>query len=112
MSSHDDAGKPDPKGLNRRLFLQNTGGVATGLAVTVVPSAAVALVAPATAGAKTERLGDPVDPSGDVPTETVMAYVQDAEKGYVTVLSGTVERTYHDPVLAKRLLDAARAQTA
>jgi hypothetical protein len=44
-----------------------------------------------------------------VPSEPVMAYVHDAEKGEVTVLSGTVERTYRDPVLAKRLLDAAQA---
>jgi hypothetical protein len=29
----------------------------------------------------------------------------------VTVLSGTVERTYRDPVLVKRLLAAADSQT-
>jgi len=38
-----------------------------------------------------------------------MAYVHDADKGVVTVVSGTGEKTYRDPALAKRLLDAARA---
>jgi len=95
--------------LDRRAFLRNSGGVATGLAVTVVPGAAVALASPATASA---RVGERVHPSGDMPSEPVMAYVHNAERGEVTVLSGTVERTYRDPILAQRLLDAARAQTA
>jgi hypothetical protein len=30
----------------------------------------------------------------------------------VTVVSGTAERTYRDPALAKRLIDAARPQSA
>jgi hypothetical protein len=30
----------------------------------------------------------------------------------VTVVSGTAERTYRDPALAKRLIDAARPQNA
>ncbi len=110
MSTERDAGMPGAKGVNRRSFLQSSGGVATGLAVTVVPSAAVVLASPAAVSAK-ERLGEPVHPSGDVPQETVMAYVHDAEKGHVTVVSGTSERTYRDPVLAKRLLDAARSHT-
>ena len=108
MSTERDAGKPSAKGVNRRSFLQSSGGVATGLAVTVVPSGAAALASPAAASAR-EKLGKPVHPSGDVPPETVMAYVHDAEKGHVTVMSGTAERTYRDPALAKRLLDAARS---
>ncbi len=83
--------------------------MATGLAVTVVPPAALALASPATANAK---LGEVVHPNGDLPSEPVMAYVHNAQRGEVTVLSGTVERTYRDPVLAKRLLDAAHAQTS
>lgn len=109
MSSQHDAGNTSGQRLNRRSFLQTSGGVATGLAVTVVPGAAVALVSPAAASAK---VGERVHPTGDVPSEPVMAYVHDAEKGEVTVLSGTVERTYRDPVLAKRLLDAAQAPKA
>ncbi len=108
MSSDRDPGKTGGEGLNRRSFLQSTGTVATGLAVTVVPGAAVALASPAAAGAK---VGQRVHPTGEMPNEPVMAYVHNAEKGEVTVLSGTVERTYRDPVLAKRLLDAADAQT-
>jgi hypothetical protein len=37
-----------------------------------------------------------------------MAYVRDAERGEVTVLSGTRETTYRDPALAQRLIDAGR----
>ncbi len=109
MSSENDAGKPAGKGVSRRSFLQTSGGVATGLAVTTVPSAALALASPALASSSTDKLGERVHPTGDVPSEPVMAYVHDAEKGEVTVLQGTVEKTYRDPVLAKRLLDAARA---
>ncbi|MDQ6854579.1 MAG: hypothetical protein M3046_12970 [Actinomycetota bacterium] len=111
MSCDHDAGKPEGEGLNRRSFLQTSGGVATGVAVTVVPSAALALASPAAASAGNGRLGELVHPTGDVPSEPVMAYVHDAAKAEVTVLAGTVEKTYRDPVLAKRLLDAARAQT-
>ncbi len=109
MSSDREQGKTSEKGVNRRSFLQTSGGVATGLAVTVVPGAAVALASPAAASAK---VGDMVHPVDEMPSEPVMAYVHNAERGEVTVLSGTVERTYRDPILAQRLLDAARAQTA
>ena len=109
MSSELDAGEPQRKGLNRRSFLHTSGGVATGIAVTVLPTGVVALAAPAAdAKAKPPRR---VNPDGDVPQETVMAYVHDAKHGVVTVVSGTTEKTYLDPGLAKRLLDAA-AQTA
>ena len=80
-----------------------------GIAVTVLPTGVVALAAPA-ADAK-EQPARRVDPAGDVPQETVMAYVHDAKHGVVTVVSGTTEKTYSDPALAKRLLDAA-ARTA
>jgi hypothetical protein len=109
MSSEHHAAQPSARGLNRRSFLRNSGGVATGLAVTIVPGAAVALAAPAAANAKP---GQQVDPTGDVPGEPVMAYVHNAKNSEVTVVSGTDERTYRDPVLAKRLLDAARAPQA
>jgi hypothetical protein len=111
MSSELDAGGASPQGHSRRTFLRTTGGVATGIAVTVLPTGVVALAGPATASAKDQRV-HAVDPEGDVPKETVMAYVHDADKGHVTIVSGTGERTYRDPDLARRLLDAARAQTA
>jgi len=105
MSSEHDADDPTRKGINRRSFLHTSGGVATGIAVTVLPTGVVALAAPA-ADAK-EPSPRRVDPDGDVPQETVMAYVHDAKHGVVTVVSGTTEKTYSDPALAKRLLDAA-----
>jgi hypothetical protein len=107
MSSQFDAGDAVRRGVSRRSFLQTSGGVATGIAVTVLPTGAVALASPAEASAKAQR----VDPTGDVPKEPVMAYVHDADQGIVTVVSGTAENTYRDPALAKRLLDAARSLT-
>ncbi len=111
MSSEIDAGNPERKGLNRRSFLHTSGGVATGIAVTVLPTGVVALATPAGADAKERPAASRVEPDGDVPPETVMAYVHDAKHGVVTVVSGTSEKTYKDPVLVKRLLDAA-SQTA
>ncbi len=109
MSSELDAGGAERKGSDRRTFLRTSGGVATGIAVTVLPSGIVALASPAAAAAK-DAPARAVDPQGDVPSEPVMAYVHDADKGIVTVMSGTAERTYHDPALAKRLLAAANPQ--
>ena len=111
MSSDPGADRASSDGHSRRSFLRTSGGVATGIAVTVLPTGVVALVAPGAASAK-ETLGRRVDADGDVPEETVMAYVHDAKKGIVTVVSGTGEKTYHDPALAKRLLDAAHSQKA
>ena len=79
MASNHDPGEQGRPGTSRRSFLRTSSGVATGIAVTVLP--------------------------------TVMAYVHDASDGIVTVISGTGEKTYRDPALAKRLLDAAHAQT-
>ena len=109
MSSELDADAPARKGSNRRSFLHTSAGVATGIAVTVLPTGVVALTAPA-ADAKAQPARR-VEPDGDVPQETVMAYVHDAKHGVVTVVSGTTEKTYSDPALVKRLLDAA-SQTA
>jgi hypothetical protein len=47
-------------------------------------------------------------PSGPIPAEPVTAYVRNAHRHEVTVMSGRTETTYTDPVLVKRLLDAAR----
>ena len=40
-----------------------------------------------------------------------MAYVRDAQRGEVTVMSGTSETTYRDRALVKRLLDAAPTES-
>ena len=48
-----------------------------------------------------------VNPTDPAPSEPVVAYVHDAARGEVTVMSGTLETTYRDPALVKRLLDAA-----
>jgi hypothetical protein len=91
--------------LNRRTFLQSTAGAAAGVAVVVGgPKLAAAALSGGTNTAPTVI----AKPSGSPPREPVMAYVRDAARGEVTVLSGTRETTYRDPVLAKRLIDAAR----
>jgi hypothetical protein len=84
--------------LSRRKLLASAG-LATGTAaIATAPSiAAAALDQP-----------EVTDPSGPPPEETVIAYVRDAKRGEVTVLSGTSETTYRDPVLVKRMLKAAR----
>ena len=112
MSSDRAPDDGSRKAVNRRSFLQTSGGVATGIAVTVLPTGAVARAAPGSADAKTDPAAERVSAEGDVPAETVMAYVHDPAKGIVTVVSGTAERTYRDPALAKRLLDAAHDRTA
>jgi hypothetical protein len=112
MASEHEPGEPARPGTSRRSFLRTSGGVATGIAVTVLPTGVVALAAPSGAAASTDPKARRVDASGDVPADPVMAYVHDADNGIVTVISGTGEKTYHDPALAKRLLDAAHAQTA
>jgi hypothetical protein len=102
-----DAGADE--GTSRRAFLQGTAGAAAG--------AAVILAAPKVAAIALDSPGSsvPADPkavvtkaSGPPPAEPVTAYVRDAERGEVTVMSGKQETTYKDPVLVKRLLDAAR----
>ncbi len=109
MSSTPEA-QPAPVGHSRRSFLQSSGGVAGGIAVSVMtPAAVIALESTADAADR------PVVPvphgSGPLPDEPVMAYVSDPERGEVTVLSGTQETTFHDPALARRLLKAARSHT-
>jgi hypothetical protein len=91
---------------SRRAFLQASAGAAAGVAVisTGPKLAAAALHGPS----NTAALGEITKPSGPPPRETVMAYVRDASRGEVTVLSGTRETTYRDPALVKRMIDAGR----
>jgi len=92
--------------LNRRTFLASSAGAAATVAVVAAgPRLATASLGGASA---TQSRGAIVTPSGPPPAETVMAYVRDAARGEVTVLSGTRETTYRDPQLAARLLAAGR----
>ena|SRR5436309_2383027 len=84
--------------VTRLSFLKASAGAAAGAAAIGVPAAA------ALAG---DKKGEVAEPSSPNPREPVMAYVRDAERGEVTVMSGTSETTYRDRSLAKRLLDAA-----
>jgi hypothetical protein len=101
-----DAATAGSAALDRRSFLMASAGAAAGVAVVVGgPRLATAALHGAD---NTVPLGAAVKPSGPPPAETVMAYIRDAEKGEVTVLSGTSETTYRDPALTRRMLDAAR----
>jgi hypothetical protein len=83
--------------LSRRSFLK-TAGVATGAAlVSASPIAAAA----------SERSPELVANPSPLQKEPLVAYVRDAGASEVTVLLGTNEVTYRDPLLVKRLLMAA-----
>jgi len=91
--------------LNRRLFLQSSAGAAAGVAVV---AGGPRLAAAALSGPTNTRAVKLIaKPASSPPRDTVMAFVRDAARGEVTVLSGTREVTYRDPALAKRMLDAA-----
>jgi hypothetical protein len=94
---------PKGSGVTRLSFLKAGAGAAAGAAAIGVPAAA-ALSA--------DKKGEAAEPSSPNPQEPVMAYVRDAERGEVTVMSGTNETTYRDRSLAKRLLDAAPKDSA
>lgn len=101
MTERNEDVQPEPKGFTRRSLIAGSAGVATTIAVTAVAPAAAAAV-------RGEAPATPVPtPTTPVPPDPVLAYVHDAARSQVTVISGEVERTYHDPALTKRLLDAA-----
>jgi hypothetical protein len=85
--------------LSRRRLLASAG-VATG--------AAAVAAAPSVARAALDH-PEATDPSGPPPEETIVAYVRNVNRSEVTVMSGTSEITYRDPVLVKRLVKAAPA---
>jgi delta 1-pyrroline-5-carboxylate dehydrogenase len=89
----------DMENLSRRKLLASAG-VATG--------AAAIAAAPSVAQAALDH-PEATDPSGPPPEETIVAYVRDIKRNEVTVMSGTGEVTYRDPVLVKRLVKAAPA---
>jgi hypothetical protein len=82
--------------LTRLSFIKAGAGVAAGVAAVAIPAVAQA-----------HEEGVVSSPSSENPAEPVMAYVRDAKRGEVTVMSGTQETTYRDPALVKRLMKAA-----
>ena len=94
-------------GTSRRQFLAGGAGAAAGAAIAVA-SSKVGSVVTVGHGAAAEPAATQTKPSGPPPREPVTAYVRDPHRGEVTVLSGQKETTYRDPVLVKRLLDAAK----
>jgi len=88
--------------LSRRSFVK-IAGAATG-------AAALAAAPPIARAAVGEEEGQPTRATAGVPEEPVVAYIRDANRGEVTVTSGTAEHTYRDRVLVKRLLRAARRE--
>jgi hypothetical protein len=89
--------KTEGDGVTRLSFLKASAGAAAGAAAIAVPAAV-------TSGDKPSVVGEP---SSATPREPVMAYIRDADRGEVTVMSGTSETTYRDPALVKKLLGAA-----
>ena len=91
----------EPAGLTRRSLLAGSAGAATTMI-------AVTTVSPAVAAARLPGRAVAVPaPDSPIPPDPVVAYVHDAARSQVTVIAGELERTYHDPALTRRLLDAA-----
>jgi len=84
--------------LSRSSFLK-TAGLATGAAlVGGVP----------VAGAASEAAPALVVQPTATPKDPIVAYVRDATKGEVTIVSGLNETTFKDPALVKRLTKAVQ----
>ena len=86
-------------GMTRLSFIKASAGAAAGVAAISVPGAA--------ARSREEEAGVHTHPSSPPPREPVVAYVRNAERSEVTVVSGTKEKTYRDRALVRRLLAAA-----
>jgi hypothetical protein len=83
-------------GVTRLSFIKVGATAAAGVAAVAIPAVAQA-----------REEGVVTSPSSENPAEPVMAYVRDAKRGEVTVMSGTHETTYRDRELVKRLMKAA-----
>ena len=84
--------------LSRASFVKIAGAATGAAAIAAAPSIA------------RNALGDgatEIDATTDVGHEPVVAYVRDAERGEVTVASGTTEHTYRDRALVQKLMRAA-----
>jgi hypothetical protein len=86
--------------MNRRSFVKRAGVAVSG-------AAALGVVGAPLASAEPQAME--TTPSGRVPAEPVVAYVRDAKRGEVTVVSGTSEKTFRDPALVKRMVKAGDA---
>jgi len=95
-------------GTSRRAFLQSTAGAAAGAAVILATPKVASVALDGASSTSTMPKAVVTKPSGPVPHEPVTAYVRSAERAEVTVMAGRQETTYTDPVLVKRLLEAAR----
>jgi len=102
MARRTDGSQKTPAGISRRSLITTSAGVATTAAVTVVsPAAAVAMGLHETPAVPLAK------PTTPVPAHPVVAYVHDAARGEVTIVSGQEQRTFRDAVLVRRLLTAA-----
>jgi len=105
------SGVPDAvadEGTSRKAFLQGAAGVAAGAAaILATPKVAAVALDAGSAPAVAQPKPVAITPSGSAPHEPISAFVRDPERGEVTVMFGKQETTYRDPVLVKRLLDAA-----
>jgi len=90
--------RTEDSGMTRLSFIKASAGAAAGVAAISVPVAAAR---------SREEAGVQTNPSSPTPREPVVAYVRNAERGEVTVVSGTNEKTYSDRALVRRLLAAA-----
>jgi hypothetical protein len=96
------------EGTSRKAFLQGAAGMAAGAAAIIAtPKVAAVALDAGSSSAVAEPKPVVTTPSGSAPQEPITAFVRDPERGEVTVMFGQQETTYRDPVLVKRLLDAA-----
>jgi hypothetical protein len=94
--------------MNRRRFLSSSAIAAGGIAAVAGPVVAVKTLQGGPGAPPSQAPARVVtNPSAPTSSEPVMAYLRNARTHEVTVMSGTTETTYHDPVLAQRLIDAA-----
>jgi hypothetical protein len=93
-----------PGRISRRSLITTSAGVATTAALTAASPAAAAVI-----GLHETPAVPLATPTTPIPAHPVVAYVHDAARGEVTIVSGPGERTFRDAALVKRLLAAAQS---
>ncbi|MDQ8044073.1 MAG: hypothetical protein AAGC46_02975 [Solirubrobacteraceae bacterium] len=97
-------------GLSRRTMIAGTAGFASALAAAITaPGMATADAPAASVDPSACAPVHVADPATDIPEDTVIACIRHAERGEITIITGETERTFHEPALAKRLLELAEA---